>query len=1086
MLEKMDRGENLPESPNEVGEVPLQEMLEKELGRDLTESEENYLDRVEKRFRRFEMSGEITDHDLVRLSNKWEVESYDALELWPHPPGNILEFWNDIAYVFQRKNAPYPKFMDAITDLEATREKMLHWEKEREIQGWKDRLREIAETGPSTPVQTLEFRLMVTTTEARLQSRTPGSDDDFISLQTEEAISDLADAHRDGALRLDPLSDLIWSHFNRHWENTETTELRLDHRLSAELLNRLFHQEALRERILTLDESPFQIFKEPLEWICRDDDLEAAGHYTLQIATGDGEDVPHSLRVLPGVQTLYLTDVAVFPGPPNWTRSTEILPRFEIPAQAVESPRGVDFLGRLKARLPKKLQERVDDRFLFVTISAKLIENSQVKDQELLTLSVTATDVEGMRKEELEKEGWKVVEEEKADGEKLRRFDRSLLHLFPDLLDPVVSSWDVDLNAFKHRLTKRFPEKFYEWTRSLPSEIELELDDKLRTLVRDPVKAGISFEINERGIDWFDLKIKLDADGLDLKQEEIRALVAARGDFVRMQDGSWMRLEIDLGKSQQEAITRLGLDPYDLSGEEHRMHVLQLADPLAKEVFSQDAWSRICERSNSLKLQVQPKLPSDLKVSLRPYQVEGFQFLSYLSTNHFGGILADDMGLGKTVQSLAWLLWLRQRNEGDLAPGLVVCPKSVLDVWAGEVEKFAPDLDVQILRNKDELDVEHVEKHIDLLVLNYAQLRNRIEELKKINWLAVVLDEGQQIKNPDSKAAKASQALTAQNRLVLTGTPIENRLMDIWSLMAFAMPGILGDRRYFREKFDRRKDADSHTRLAARVRPFLLRRTKGQVAMDLPTRTEEDVLCKMEDQQELLYQQELDRIRAVLLGLETDEALRKNSFVILQGLMRLRQLCCHPALIDPDNANAGSAKFDALFYLLDQLQDEGHKVLVFSQFTSMLELIRARLDEENRPHTLLTGQTRNRREVVENFQRSKDPTCFLLSLKAGGSGLNLTAASYVILYDPWWNPAVENQAIDRTHRIGQKNQVIAYRLLIRDTVEEKIRILQRQKSAMMTGVLGEESFARNLRREDLEFLFQREPEDEKSGSLASV
>src|SRR5690606_26417297 len=246
--------------------------------------------------------------------------------------------------------------------------------------------------------------------------------------------------------------------------------------------------------------------------------------------------------------------------------------------------------------------------------------------------------------------------------------------------------------------------------------------------------------------------------------------------------------------------------------------------------------------------------------------------------------------------------------------------------------------------NKDELDLEQLDKNLDMLVLNYAQLRVCIDQLKNIQWLAVILDEGQQIKNPDSKAARASRNLSANNRLVLTGTPLENRLLDIWSLMSFAMPGILGDRKYFREHFDRRKDGHAQSRLAARLRPFMLRRTKDQVAVDLPPRTEEDVLCKMEDLQEKLYQEELERIRAILSGSETDDALQKNSFVILQGLMRLRQICCHPGLIRPELMESPSAKLTALFYLIDQLQEEGHKVLVFSQFTSMLDIIKKRLE----------------------------------------------------------------------------------------------------------------------------------------------
>jgi len=284
------------------------------------------------------------------------------------------------------------------------------------------------------------------------------------------------------------------------------------------------------------------------------------------------------------------------------------------------------------------------------------------------------------------------------------------------------------------------------------------------------------------------------------------------------------------------------------------------------------------------------------------------------------------------------------------------------------------------------------------------------------------------------------------------------------------MPGVLGSRAYFKKRFDKRKDPYSQNRLAARLRPFLLRRTKGQVAKDLPPRTEEAVYAKMEGIQLEMYKAELKRIQKALLGLDSDEAVKKNSFAILQGLMRLRQICCHPGLIDPKYLKEESAKLTALFYLLDQLRDEGHKVLVFSQFVSMLEIVRTQLEVDSRPFNYLTGQTKDRKSEIERFQTTKDPSVFLLSLKAGGSGLNLTSASYVILYDPWWNPAVENQAIDRTHRIGQKNKVIAYRLLTRDSVEEKIRVLQHQKTALVTNVLGDEGFASNLGLEDLQFI----------------
>jgi SNF2 family DNA or RNA helicase len=316
-----------------------------------------------------------------------------------------------------------------------------------------------------------------------------------------------------------------------------------------------------------------------------------------------------------------------------------------------------------------------------------------------------------------------------------------------------------------------------------------------------------------------------------------------------------------------------------------------------------------------------------------------------------------------------------------------------------------------------------------------------------------------------------ARGLKADYRLVLTGTPIENRLLDLWSLMAFAMPGVLGNRVQFGRRFSQADDPLARRRLSARVRPFLLRRTKAQVARDLPDRIEEDLLCEMEGGQRTLYRAELKRARQILLNIKTRQDLDRERFHFLTSLLRLRQVCCHPALYDSEAKAAESAKLNALVELLEPLMDEGHKVLVFSQFVGMLEILRSTVQQRGWPHFYLAGDTENRGELVDSFQKAPGAAVFLVSLKAGGFGLNLTAASYVVLFDPWWNPAVETQAIDRTHRIGQTSKVIAYRLLIKDSIEEKIRALQRAKRALAEDVLGEESFTQGLTLEDLRFLF---------------
>ncbi len=1073
MMERMHRGEDLPESPNEFDDTPIIDVIEDKLGRELDDKEAEFIGKVEKRYRRYVIEGEIHDHDMVRLNPRWEIVSYDPLELWPMPPGDILEFWNYIAYAFYKKKLPYPEFLNAVTDLEAVQKKMQEWEREREVAEWYERIESVNERPPIDKPQEVQFRLLSTINEARVEYK---ENADWLPLREKTDIERFVSLFDDSALRMDAASQLIWEHFLTFYKKDVDARIDLDSEDSCRFMNRMFRQPALKGYIVNLDEREFKVVDQPLKWICEDDPY-APESFALQLVTAAGEYVTHSVRLLPGREVLYQSDETVFPGPPRWLAETDVQPRYHIPKDVIDSLEGVEFLRKVGASLPASLRKRVTDLDLYPRFKMKIEQGLTAAETEHLVIDVRALEKKERREEKRIKDEWELVEQQPVKGKQLLRFAREELYPVPSLLAYMGLTYDEKLDAFKSRITKLFPEKFAEWAKNLPESIVTEMDGKLQTLLADPVTAAIRFEVVNQEIDWFDLRIVIDVEGVTLTNAQIRSLVAARGGYVRMDDGGWMRLEIKLDADQRDAVTRLGLDPFDLTGETHRMHALQLSDPKAAEVFDPKAWKRIKDRSREIQLDVNVPVPKGLNATLRPYQVDGFRFLAYLAVNRFGGLLADDMGLGKTIQSITYLLWLREeeakKHGGDMSkvpPALVVCPKSVIDVWHSEVEKFAPSIRVKILRTRDDLDLKTLETDVDLFVLNYAQLRLCGEELAKVRWLTSILDEGQQIKNPDSKAAKAARDLNSMNRLVLTGTPIENRLMDMWSLMSFAMPGVLGSRAYFKKRFDKRKDPSAQGRLASRLRPFLLRRTKLQVAKDLPPRTEEEVFAEMENVQSDLYKAELKRIQKALLGFESDEAVKKNSFAILQGLMRLRQICCHPGLIDPKFLKEESAKMNALFYLLDQLREEGHKVLVFSQFVSMLDIIKARLEVESRPFHYLTGQTKDRKGEIESFQTTKDPSVFMLSLKAGGAGLNLTSASYVILYDPWWNPAVENQAIDRTHRIGQKNKVIAYRLLTRETVEEKIRVLQHQKTQLVTNVLGDEGFASNLGMDDLAFI----------------
>nr|MCU0253871.1 DEAD/DEAH box helicase [Acidobacteriota bacterium] len=438
--------------------------------------------------------------------------------------------------------------------------------------------------------------------------------------------------------------------------------------------------------------------------------------------------------------------------------------------------------------------------------------------------------------------------------------------------------------------------------------------------------------------------------------------------------------------------------------------------------------------------------------TLRGYQAEGLGWLEFLREFGFGGCLADDMGLGKTVQVLALLARHRAvRGDAVRRPALVVAPRSLIFNWIEEARRFVP-----ALRVCDHTGTARAAdgdfSGYDLVLTTYGTLRRDIERLRKVPFEYAILDEAQAIKNPRSEAAKAARLLRAEHRLALSGTPIENHLGELWSLFEFLNPGMLGSAAVFGRFAARARqiEREDGALLARALRPFVLRRTKAQVARELPERTEQTLSCELDPVQRALYDELRDHYRAGLLARAAGADFGRMKFEILEALLRLRQAACHPGLIDPGRAGQASAKLELLLPRLEELREEGHKALVFSQFTSLLDLLRRPLDEAAVPYAYLDGQTpaARRRAEVQRFQ--EDPACplFLISLKAGGLGLNLTAAEYVYLLDPWWNPAVEAQAIDRAHRIGQRRKVIAYRLIARDTVEERILELQAEKRAL--------------------------------------
>ena len=474
-------------------------------------------------------------------------------------------------------------------------------------------------------------------------------------------------------------------------------------------------------------------------------------------------------------------------------------------------------------------------------------------------------------------------------------------------------------------------------------------------------------------------------------------------------------------------------------------------------------------------LEVEP--PAGLNATLRPYQQQGLNWMQALREMGTGGILGDDMGLGKTLQALAHLLLEKQAGRLTL-PALAVMPTSLVPNWLDEAQRFAPGLRVLALQGAGRN--RHFAKlhEYDLVLTTYALVPRDLEHLRAQRWHLLVLDEAQNIKTSTSKAAQAVCELQANQRLCLTGTPMENNLAELWSLFHFLMPGWLGDIKRFNQDYrtpiERHGDAERMAHLAARIRPFLLRRTKEQVATELPAKTEMVHWVELSDAQRDTY----ETVRVAMDKKVRDEIARngaaRSQIVILDALLKLRQVCCDLRLvkgIEPKGSQADKGKLGALLDMLDELLSEGRRVLLFSQFTSMLALIEQELDKRGIRYSLLTGDTRDRRAPVKHFQEGNSEV-FLISLKAGGTGLNLTAADTVIHFDPWWNPASENQATDRAYRIGQDKPVFVFKLITRGTVEEKIQQLQQEKAALAASLLdGGQAGQWRMGDEEIEALF---------------
>jgi hypothetical protein len=1082
---RIGKAPKLPKAPGPRAPLPIDtaasefaSVVSIALGRPLKPAEIETLRLIDGLLARVRSGTALTCGHLAELGFLIRESPWQKVDLWSTPPRSSSELWQFVAVFAEEKNLAIPAFLKPVTHPEEARAAVAAHRREREVTRWKTLLSNL-QLGPSDDARLagqIELRLRLDAKEALVEWRKAGADAwtpikpgkfrDFDEKHATELLAEVA---------------LLWQPLAQRARYGYPIELFYHDQNTRLFLNRVLRLPALHPFIVAASGEPLNRPEQPLRWTLGDA-ADDQSDYSLRLLTADGQPVPPFLLTLQGRPSLYLTPDTLFSGPPAEDRALDPALETRIPAPALESQAGVRFLSHLQLALPARLASKVSVIPLQPRLQAELVQPIVGYDNEFCFLDLVAVRPDGQPVERWNGTAWTGIDD--PDGEPAMRgvatgqnegsealwmFDRSALAEAARRLDGSGFRWDFARQRWSAKVTRQFPDRFVPWLRSLPATLALELRGELASFLRSEVSGTVKLEVQESGIDWFDLQVIVDVSDTSLSQEEIKILLNARGKWVRLSNKGWRKLEFKLSAQEDEQLARLGLNPHELGSEKQRLHALQLADPAARAFLSESSFQKVERRAAELKTRVSPEIPVEILAELRPYQRDGFHFLAYLSTNRFGGILADDMGLGKTLQTLTWIAWLRS-HEATPGPILVVCPKSVADNWRSETLRFLPSVRPRVWSSDDMKSLPSQTGSADLHIINYNQLR-AIGEKLRTEFLAVILDEGQYIKNPGSVTALIATRIEARNRLLLSGTPIENKLMDLWSLMAFAMPGILGNRADFQRLFDAKEDPLCRRRLAARVRPFLLRRTKMQVARDLPERIEEDLLCELEGEQRTLYKAELKRAQQMLLGIRSTTQLNKNRFNLLTSLLRLRQICCHPKLVK-DDSKAESAKVDALLETLDPIMEEGGKVIVFSQFVEMLGLLRKAIAERQWPTYYLAGDTENRGELVEQFQRHEGQAVFLISLKAGGFGLNLTAASYVILFDPWWNPAVENQAIDRAHRIGQRQTVIAYRLLIKDSVEEKIRSLQKSKSQLAEDVLGEDTFAQSLTLDDLRYLFE--------------
>jgi len=612
-----------------------------------------------------------------------------------------------------------------------------------------------------------------------------------------------------------------------------------------------------------------------------------------------------------------------------------------------------------------------------------------------------------------------------------------------------------------------------DWIKNHQSKLE-ELGFIVQQSVIDERKfflgeASIEVEISEN-IDWFDIRAIIKFGEYSIPFAELRKLIRKNKNEITLPNGEIAVIPDSWVEDYAEIFGFINEDDLDKPRlDKHHLALVQQIEDDNNAKVNIDKKLQQLKNFDSIESQ---KVPSAFKGILRPYQKAGFDWLLFLNSYNFGGCLADDMGLGKTVQTLALLQ--REKDNNVANASLLIMPTSLIYNWKRESEKFTPQLKIYDYTGTNrEKDISLFAGY-DLVVTSYGIIRRDIEELSAYYFNYVILDESQAIKNPSSNISKAVRELNSKHRLILTGTPLENSTLDLWSQMSFVNPGLLGTKSFFKKNYQipiEKQQSEEHTKkLFNIIKPFILRRHKSQVAKDLPEKIENIYYSSMTEDQREKYEEVKNQYRNQILNHIEDFGVNKSQMLLLQGLTKLRQIANHPKLTEPDY-EGDSGKMDDMLIMMENALAEGHKILIFSQFVKHLTIVRNIINERGIEYCYLDGSTKNREEQVERFQNDDNVRLFLISLKAGGLGLNLTEADYVFILDPWWNPAVEAQAIDRAHRIGQTKKVFTYKFIMSDTVEEKILELQHRKVKLAQDLITtDQGFVKNLSKEDISAL----------------